>query len=73
MTLPFEVSFEQVQANPDVYIEAIFASLVSDFLVLPRGLGFVEYPVFESGYEALKQATTGFREVTPANVGGSSN
>jgi hypothetical protein len=68
MTFPFEVSFEHIQANPDVYIEAIFASLVSDFLVLPRGLGFVEYPVFESGYEALKQATTGFREVTPATL-----
>jgi hypothetical protein len=51
-----------------VYIEAIFASLVSDFLVLPRGQGFVEYPVFERGYETLKQATAGFREVTPATL-----
>ena len=68
MTFPFEVSFEHVQANPDVYIETIFASLVSDFLVLPRGLGFVEYPVFERGYEALKQATAGFCEVTPATL-----
>ena len=66
MTFPFEVSFEQVQDNPEVYIEAIFACLVSEFLVLPRGRGFVEYPVFERGYEALKQATAGFREITPA-------
>jgi hypothetical protein len=68
MTFPFEVSFEQVQANPDMYIETIFASLVSEFLVLPRGQGFVEYPVFERAYEALKQVTAGFREVTPATL-----
>jgi hypothetical protein len=68
MTFPFEVAFEQVQANPEVYIEAIFAGLVSDFLVLPRGQGFVEYPLFEYGYEALKQATAGFREVIPATL-----
>jgi len=68
MPFPFEVSFEQVQANPEAYIEAIFACLVSEFLVLPRGQGFVEYPVFERGYEALKQATAGFREVTPATL-----
>lgn len=66
MTFPFEVSFEQVQEHPEAYIEAIFACLVSEFLVLPRGRGFVEYPVFERGYEALKQATAGFREVTLA-------
>jgi len=37
MPFPFEVPFEQVQENPEVYIEAIFACLVSEFLVLPRG------------------------------------
>ena len=68
MTFPFEVSFEYVQANPDTYIEAIFASLVSEFLILPRGHGFIEYPVFERGYEALKRATGGFREVTPTTL-----
>jgi hypothetical protein len=66
MTFPFEVSFEHVQENPEAYIESIFACLVSEFLVLPRGRGFIEYPVFERGYEALKQATAGFREITPA-------
>jgi hypothetical protein len=68
MTFPFEVPFEHIEANPDAYIEAVFASLVSEFLVLPRGQGFVEYAVFEAGYEALKQATAGFREVTPATL-----
>ena len=32
---------------------------------LPKGEGFVEYPVFEHGYETLKRATNGFRTLTP--------
>ena len=37
----------------------------SAYLVMPRGKGFVELPVFEEGYEALKGATGAFRTVTP--------
>ena len=65
---PFEVPFEQVQADPDTYVMAIFSCLESEFLVLPKGYGFVEYPVFETGYEALKRATAAFTMVTPAAV-----
>ena len=57
---PFEASFAEIQANPDAYVAAVFASLQSEFLVLPRGPGFVDYPSFERGYEALKLATDGF-------------
>jgi len=35
---------------------------------MPKGIGFVEYPVFEKGYEALKAATSGFTELRPDNV-----
>ncbi|WP_232424257.1 hypothetical protein [Imhoffiella purpurea] len=38
---------------------------MSEFLVMPKGPGFVEFPVFEAGYEALKRATNGFERVTP--------
>jgi len=57
---PFEVPFSVIQENPDPFVSAVFSCLESEFLVLPRGVGFVEYPVFEQGYEALKQATEGF-------------
>lgn len=30
--------------------------------ILPKGPGFVEFPVFEDGYERLKRVTQGFRE-----------
>ena len=65
MPLPFEVSFDEVQADIDTYIDAVFTCLHSEFLVVPKGTGFVEFPVFDSGYEALKRATDGFQDVSP--------
>lgn len=62
---PFEVSFDEVQANLDEFAAVVRDSLQSDFLVLPKGRGFVEYAVFQAGFEALKQATSSFANVTP--------
>jgi len=36
--------------------------------IMPKGQGFVEYPVFEQGYEALKQATSEFCDISPAPI-----
>ncbi len=55
MPFPFEVPFEEVRADLDTYVDAVFGALQSEFLTLPRGEGFLEYPVFETGYEALKR------------------
>ena len=68
MPFPFEVSFDELRADPDGYVDAVFDCLESEFMVMPRGQGFVEFPTFESGYEALKRTTRGFREVNPENV-----
>jgi hypothetical protein len=65
---PFEATFESIRKDPDLYVSAVFACLESEFLVMPRGPGFVDYATFESGYEALKQATQGFRNVTSEKV-----
>ena len=65
---PFEVAFSVVQADPDGFIDIIFASLESEFLVLPKGSAFLEYDAFERAYEALKRATSGFRDVQVAPV-----
>jgi hypothetical protein len=68
MPFPFEVPFEQVQADLDTYVDAVFGGLQSAFLTVPKGPGFIEYPVFERGYEELKKITGDFRNVTPAIV-----
>lgn len=62
---PFEVSFEDVQANLNGFAAVVMESLQSDFLVLPKGKGFVDYAVFQAGYEALRQATASFVNVAP--------
>ena len=67
-TYPFEVSYDQIRENPDPYVDAVFSCLGSEFLVLPKGDGFVEYPVFERGYEALKNATDAFTEIEPDRI-----
>jgi len=62
---PFEVSPEEIVKNPESYVDAVFSCLESEFLVMPKGTGFIEYPIFERGYEALKAATTGFSQLDP--------
>lgn len=66
--LPFEASWDEIQANSESYIDSIFSCLESEFLVMPKGAGFVEYPVFESAYELLKAATKGFRDFQAKEV-----
>lgn len=68
MKYPFEASQQEVLANPDAYVDAVFSSLASEFLIMPKGEGFLEYPVFASGYEALKSATEGFSQFTAPRV-----
>ena len=52
-----------------VYVDAVYASLKSQFLVLPKGGNFVEYPRFQEAYETLERATRDFREVSPCRLG----
>ena len=68
MPFPFEVSFETVETDIDAYVDKIFSNLRSELLTLPKGPGFVEYPVFQKGYEELKKATGGFRELSPERL-----
>jgi hypothetical protein len=65
---PFESTFEQIQADPESFVTIVFSSLVSEFLLLPKGEGFVDYAIFERGYEHLKQASEAFQAITPARI-----
>ncbi len=68
MRYPFEVSSQEIENDPDAFVSAIFSCLESEFLLLPKGDGFVDYPVFERAYETLKQATGGFNNITSGVV-----
>lgn len=65
---PFEVSSGEIMKDLEKYVEAIFSCLESEFLVMPKGVGFIEYSVFERGYEALKLSTSGFTKLEPESV-----
>ena len=44
MKYPFEASLNEIEAHSEPYIEAVFSSLESEFLVLPKGDDFLDYP-----------------------------
>lgn len=64
MKYPFEASYQEIEADPDPFISSVFSSLESEFLVLPKGDGFIDYPDFEQAYETLKRETGGFENLT---------
>lgn len=68
MRYPFEVDADELKANIDSFVSVVFESLESEFLTLPRGVGFVEYIPFEDAYEVLKRSTDGFSSFEPARV-----
>jgi hypothetical protein len=68
MPFPFEAEPSELYKELDRYVDVVFDCLQSEFMVLPKGPGFVDYAIFDKGYEALKAATKGFRDVSPAIV-----
>jgi hypothetical protein len=65
---PFERLYSEVRADLDMYVDAVFSCLESEFLIMPKGIGFIDYPVFEQGYEVLKHATRGFTLLDPVTL-----
>ena len=65
---PFEATLAKILRDPETYVDTVFSCLESEFLIMPKGAGFVDYPVFERGYEALKIATAGFSRLDPKKV-----
>ena len=65
--LPFEVSYVELTDHIDHYVERVFEALMSDyladFMVVPRGSGFVFPQAFYGGYTAIADATNGFRSL----------
>ena len=64
MTHPFEIAAGDLDARLDELVDATFRDLQSQFLVVPRGPGFIEFADFQQAYETLKGKTRGFTEFT---------
>jgi hypothetical protein len=63
MKYPFEADLQEILSKPDDFVDAVFSSLESEFLLLPKGPGFIDYPAFETAYEALKKVTANFSQL----------
>jgi len=60
MKFPFEAKPDEVLATPESFVDAVFSSLASEFLIMPKGAGFLDYSAFAAGYEILKKVSNGF-------------
>ncbi|MBI5491466.1 MAG: hypothetical protein HY893_00880 [Deltaproteobacteria bacterium] len=60
MQKPFELTPNELQNRLDEMVEVTISNLVSEFLLMPMGEGFIKYPDFRSAYEVLKRQTSVF-------------
>lgn len=68
MTHPFELPPAELDTRLDEMVTVTFGDIQSQFLVLPRGNGFVEFGEFQTAYEVLKRQTQAFQEFTEKTV-----
>ena len=68
MSRPFEVAPADLQDQIEELVDSTFADIQSQFLVLPRGTHFVEYPEFQAAFEVLRRRTNAFADFTEDRV-----
>ncbi len=68
MLRPFEVDPAYLHAHLAEMVSITFGDLESQFLVLPKGSGFIEYADFQTAYEVLKRHTAAFATFTETAV-----
>lgn len=68
MPLRFDIDYEDPGIAWEPLVDEVFGELTSSFLEMPKGEGFIDYPTFEKGYQALKRRTDAFATLTPENV-----
>ena len=68
MPLRFDVDYDDPDMAWEPLVDEVFGELTSSFLEMPKGEGFIDYPTFEKGYQALKRQTDALAALTPQNV-----
>ena len=68
MPCRFDINYEDPDIAWEPLVDEVFGELSSTFLEMPRGDGFIDYPIFEKGYQSLKRRTDSFAALTPQNV-----
>lgn len=68
MPRPFEIASPDLQDRIEELVDATFSDIQSQFLVLPMGDNFVEYPEFQTALEILRRRTNAFDDFTEISV-----
>ncbi len=61
---PYQLSGADLASHLNEMVAITFSDLTSQFMLLPRGPAFITYEEFLVAYEALRQATYGFEDVS---------
>ncbi len=65
---PFQVPPQHLAHHLELMVDVTFADLESQFLLLPKGPGFVAYGDFQNAYEVLKRNTASFKDFSQATL-----
>lgn len=68
MPRPFEIDPARLGDHLEEMVDATFSDLESQFLLLPKGSGFVEYDDFQAAYEVLKRQTNAFSRFDDSSI-----
>ncbi|WP_187628370.1 hypothetical protein [Paraburkholderia sp. UCT31] len=60
ITRPYELNATELDKHLDAMVSATFADISSEFLILPKGTGFLPYTDFRQAFEVLKRQTRVF-------------
>lgn len=64
----FEIDYRDSGIQWEPLVDEVFKELTSSFLEMPKGEGFIEYEIFEKGYQTLKRSTNAFADLTSETV-----
>ncbi len=67
-THPFEVERPELLANLEAFVDVTIEDLTSEFLLMPKGPGFIEFRDFHQAYEVLKRHTQAFTNLSLQTV-----
>jgi len=65
---PFELTWEELNERLEEMVDVTFSDLVSEFLLMPMGSGFIRYSDFRDAYEVLKRCSRAFEDFTATTV-----
>jgi hypothetical protein len=68
MPLRFDIDYDDPGIAWEPLVDEVFGELRSSFLEMPKGEGFIDYPTFEKGYQAIRRHTDSFAALTAENV-----